>query len=72
MQSQEINNAEVKVATPDLAKRKKKELTVTLFIGGNQVDKLTTEQCEQMAKNLSKTMSLYYSSHLDEYASIKC
>ena len=65
MQSQEIN-AEVKVHTPGLAKDKKK-LTVTFFIGGKQVDKLTDEQLDRMAERLSKTMSLYYSSHLDEY-----
>lgn len=53
--------------TPDLAKRKNKELTVTLFIGGKQVDTLTAEQRERMAQKLSKVMSRYYSSHLEEY-----
>lgn len=70
MQSQEIGNTEVKVATPDLAKRKKKELTVTLFIGGRQVEELTTEQSERIAQRLSQTMSRYYSSHLEEYKAI--
>ena len=70
MQSQEINNAEVKVHKPDLAKEKK-QLTVTFFIGEKQIDKLTTEQCNRMAERLSKTMSIYYSSHLDEFKDIK-
>lgn len=48
-----------------------KPLTVTLHIGGKQIDKLTTEQCEQMAQRLSETMSLYYTSHADEYQKIK-
>ena len=67
MQSQEINNVEVKVHTPDLAKDKKKLLTTTFYIGGKQIDKLTSEQCERMAERLGKAMSLYYSSHLDEF-----
>ena len=72
MQSQEINKAGVKVHTPDLAKdkRKGKELTVTLFVGGKQVDELTEEHLERMAQRLSKTMSNYYTAHLDEYQKI--
>lgn len=69
MQSQERNQ----VHTPDLAedKRKGKALTVSIHIGGKRVDKLTTEQCERMAQRLSKTMSVYYSSHNEEYGRIK-
>ncbi len=48
-----------------------KPLTVTLHIGGKQIEKLTTEQCEQMAQRLSETMSRYYTSHSDEYQKIK-
>ena len=48
-----------------------KPLTVTFHIGGKQIDKLTTEQCEKMAQRLSETMSLYYTSHRDEYQKIK-
>ena len=72
MQSQEIVNAEVKVHTPDLAKdkRKGKELTVTLFVGGKQVDELTTEQCERMAERLSKVMGVYYTAHPEEFQKI--
>lgn len=46
-------------------------LTVTLHIGGKQVDKLTDEQCERMAERLSKTMSLYYTAQAAEYQNIK-
>lgn len=48
-----------------------KPLTVSLHIGDKQIDKLTTEQCERIAQRLTETMSLYYSSHLDEYQKIK-
>ena len=70
MQSQEIKNEKVKVHTPDLAKEKKKQLTVTFYIGGKQVEKLTTEQSERIADRLSKTMNLYYNSHLLEFKKI--
>jgi hypothetical protein len=48
-----------------------KPLTVTLHIGGKQVDKLTDQQCERMAERLSETMSRYYSANLAEYQTIK-
>lgn len=48
-----------------------KPLTVTLHIGGKQIDKLTAEQCEQMAQRLSETMSLYYSHNISEFQKIK-
>ena len=66
MQSQEIN----KVNKPDLAKDKN-QLTVTLFIGEKQIEELTPEQCERMAQRLSKTMSIYYSSHSKEYEGVR-
>lgn len=50
---------------------KQKPLTVTLHIGGKQVDKLTDEQCERMTKRLSEVMSRYYSVHPEEYRRIK-
>jgi hypothetical protein len=50
---------------------KEKKLTVTLHIGGKQVDKLTPEQCERMAQRLSETMSLYYTANSAEYVKIK-
>lgn len=48
-----------------------KELTVTLYIGGKQVEELTDEQCERMAQRLGETMTRYYSLHPDEFAKIK-
>lgn len=48
-----------------------KELTVTLHIGGKQVETLTEEQRERMAQRLSETMSRYYANHPDEFAKIK-
>ena len=50
---------------------KDKKLTVTLHIGGKQVDKLTEEQCERMAQRLSETMSLYYTANMSEFAQLK-
>lgn len=47
------------------------KLTVTLHIGGKQIENLTLEQSERMAQRLSESMSLYYSNHLDEYQKIK-
>ena len=73
MQSQANGTAEERL-TPDLAKEKKrksKELTVTLFIGDKQIDKLTPEQSERMAERLSQVMSRYYSLHTEEFAQIK-
>ena len=46
-------------------------LTVTLHIGGKQVEKLTADECERMAQRLSKAMSLYYSAHPKEFTQIK-
>lgn len=50
---------------------KDKKLTVTLHIGGRQVDKLTPEQTERMAERLSESMSLYYTANPEEYREIK-
>lgn len=47
------------------------KLTVTLHIGGKQVDKLTPEQCERIAQKFSEVTSLYYTAHPDEYAKLK-
>lgn len=47
------------------------KLTVTLHIGGKQVDKLTAEQSERMAERLSETMSLYYTAHPQEFSKLK-
>lgn len=50
---------------------KNKPLTVTLHIGGKQVDTLTEEQRQRLADRLSEAMSLYYTTHPDEYRKIK-
>jgi hypothetical protein len=50
---------------------KDKKLTVTLHVGGKQVDNLTHKQCEGMAQRLSETMSLYYTAHPEEYSKIR-
>ena len=50
---------------------KEKKLTVTLHIGGKQVDTLTPEQRDRMAERLSEAMSVYYTHHTEEYQKIK-
>lgn len=49
----------------------KKELTVTLHIGGEQVETLTEEQRDRLAERMSEAVSLYYTAHLDEYLKLK-
>lgn len=49
----------------------KKPLTATIHIGGKQVDELTEEQLERMAQRLTERMSIYYTSHIDEFKKIK-
>lgn len=48
-----------------------KKLTVSIHIGGKQVESLTPEQCENVSKRLSETMSLYYTANPKEYSQIK-
>lgn len=50
-----------------MAGRKKKEITVTLFVGGQQVNTLTTQQIEKIQERLENKMSVYYTAHADEY-----
>lgn len=50
---------------------KQKPLTVTLHIGGKQVERLTEEQAEKMAQKLSDAMSLYYTANPNEFKDIK-
>lgn len=47
------------------------KLTVSLHIGGKQVDSLTPEQSERMAQRLTDAMSLYYTAHPQEFAKLK-
>ena len=49
---------------------KKTPITVSLHIGGKQVDKLTPEQSEALAQRLSAAMSLYYTARPEEYRKI--
>lgn len=48
-----------------------KAITVTLYVGGKQVDTLTVEQRERVAQRMSEAMSLYYTAHPDEYIKIR-
>ena len=48
-----------------------KPLTVTLHIGGKQIETLTTEQRQKMAQRLSETMSLYNTPKAEEFRKIK-
>jgi hypothetical protein len=50
---------------------KKKPLTVTFYVGGKPVDKLTDEQRKRMAERLSESMSIYYTAHPEEYKKLK-
>lgn len=47
------------------------KLTVTLHIGGEQVESLSPEQSERMAQKLSEAMSVYYTAHPEEYSKLK-
>ena len=49
----------------------KELLTVTLHIGGKQVDTLTEEQLQRMADRLSEVMSRAYSLDIEEFKKIK-
>jgi hypothetical protein len=48
-----------------------KPITVTLYVGGKQVDTLTEEQRERVAQRMSEAMSLYYTAHPEEYKRLK-
>ena len=48
-----------------------KELTVTFFVGGVRVDKLTEELKERIAQRFGEALSSYYSRNLAEYARLK-
>lgn len=50
---------------------KDKPLTVTLHIGGKQIDTLTPEQRERIAQKFSEVTSRYYSAHPEEFKKIK-
>lgn len=48
-----------------------KPLTVTLHIGGKQVETLTDEQREKMAQRFSEAVSLYFTAHPEEFKKLK-
>ena len=48
-----------------------KNLTVTLYVGGERVDKLTDDHVKRIAQKFGEAMSTYYSLHPDEYKKIK-
>lgn len=48
-----------------------KELTVTFFVGGVRVDKLTEEHKERIAQRFGEALSSYYSRNIAEYARLK-
>jgi hypothetical protein len=50
---------------------KQKPLTYTLYVGGKQVDKITSEQAEKMAERLSESLSTYYTAHQEEFRKLK-
>ena len=50
---------------------KETKLTVTLHIGGKQVETLTPAQRERIAERLSEATSLYYTANPKEYQKIK-
>ena len=51
--------------------RKDKPLTVTFYVGGKQVEKLTEEQLDKMAQRVGEAMSTYYAAHPDEFKKLK-
>lgn len=51
--------------------RKEQKLTCSFFVGGKQVDKLSSQHLEKMASRLGDVMSIYYSQHIDEYQKLK-
>ena len=48
-----------------------KALTCTFFVGGEPVEKLRPEQLDKMAQRIGETLSMYYTSHPEEYKNIK-
>ena len=50
---------------------KSKELTVSFWLNGKQITKLTEEQKDVIAERLSRAMSTYYTAHPEEYRLLK-
>lgn len=49
---------------------RQKEITIKLFVNGEQVETLTEEHKTQLSDRLGKQMSTYYATHTDEYNKI--
>lgn len=49
----------------------RKEITVKLYYGGQEVERLTEEQCDRMMQRLSEAMSNYYTAHPEEFEILK-
>ena len=49
----------------------KNKLTVTYYVGGKQVDKLTEEQLDRLVERLSEAASIYYTAHPEEFLKLK-
>lgn len=49
----------------------KRKITCTFYMGGERIEKLTSEQCERMVKKVGEAMSLYYTAHPEEYVQLK-
>ncbi len=47
------------------------DLTVTFYIGGERVDKLTDDQAKRIAQKFGEALSTYYTAHPGEYKKIK-
>ena len=47
-----------------------KKISVSFYVGGQKVERLTEEQCDRMMQRLSEAMSRYYTEHPDEYAAL--
>lgn len=50
---------------------KNQKLTCTFYIGGKQVEKLTAEQSDKIAKTFGETLSNYYTANPEEFKRIK-
>lgn len=50
---------------------KNTKLTVTLHIGGNQIENLSPEQQKKISQKLSEQMSTFYTAHPEEFIQIK-
>lgn len=50
---------------------KSKPLTVSLYIGGKKIERLTEEECARQAAAASAALSLYYAAHPEEFEKLQ-